>query len=542
MATPAELNEQLKWKTRAVELMREMDRLRDEARDEHELTAGIMSTLTRTAEAELGLLWLRDEDAPEGAAEGELQLRTVVDRAQVYDEASAGALAALAAKAAAMEGAHFVTADLPLHDRLTTYCLAMPLRVGAESLGALLLLNADRPFDGPERELVQHAVSQIDTALQHARVLRDLQRQKTAIETVFRIDRVRDSQPDFQAMLDTVLAEVCQSIAAETGFIMLYDQTGQELELRATTGQGLFIADDAARAIRMVANEALAAAQLVSCAYANGVVRAVVAVPLILRDKLIGVLGVVNRKGRPAFSRSDVQLLRAIASQIDTAIFESLQSQRLRNAFGQSVGPQVMERLLNISDRDLLSGERIIVTSLFSDIRGFTQMSQRLDPDVLQAVLNDHLSALTDLVLRYEGTLDKYIGDCVMCFFNAPERQPDHAVRAVRLALDMMRAHHAVMERWRGQLALPPIGIGISTGETMVGNFGSVKRLEYTVIGHDVNLAARLCGAAEADQILISQSTYDLVREVIIADEMPWMHLKGIEGDVRCWAVSRLVS
>ena len=115
-------------------------------------------------------------------------------------------------------------------------------------------------------------------------------------------------------------------------------------------------------------------------------------------------------------------MLHAIASQMDTAIFESLQTQRLRDAFGLCVGPQVMERLLTIADRDLLSGERRVVSTLFSDIRGFTNMAEQIAPEQLQAVLNDHLSTLTELVLTYEGTLDKYIGDSVMCFFNAPGR------------------------------------------------------------------------------------------------------------------------
>jgi adenylate cyclase len=167
-------------------------------------------------------------------------------------------------------------------------------------------------------------------------------------------------------------------------------------------------------------------------------------------------------------------------------------------------------------------------------------MSEKLDPELLQGVLNDHLSALTDLVLAYEGTLDKYIGDCVMAIFNAPERQPDHALRAVRLALDMHKAHHQVMARWTDRVPLPPIGIGLSTGDTMMGNFGSVRRLEYTAIGADVNLASRLCGAAAGDQTLISESTYDLVKNIVVADPMPPMHLKGIEEDVRCWNVRGL--
>jgi adenylate cyclase len=230
-------------------------------------------------------------------------------------------------------------------------------------------------------------------------------------------------------------------------------------------------------------------------------------------------------------------MLHAIASQMDTAIFESLQTQRLRDAFGLCVGPQVMERLLTIADRDLLSGERRVVSTLFSDIRGFTNMAEQIAPEQLQAVLNDHLSALTDLVLTYEGTLDKYIGDSVMCFFNAPETQADHALRAVRLALDMQKAQRDLIARWQGRLPLPPIGIGISTGETMMGNFGSHRRLEYTAIGRDVNLAARLCGAAEGDQILISHSTYALVAPQVIAEPVPPMHLKGIDGEVQSWSV-----
>jgi adenylate cyclase len=199
-----------------------------------------------------------------------------------------------------------------------------------------------------------------------------------------------------------------------------------------------------------------------------------------------------------------------------------------------------MERLLTIADRDLLSGERRVVSTLFSDIRGFTNMAEQIAPEQLQAVLNDHLSALTELVLTYEGTLDKYIGDSVMCFFNAPESQPDHALRAVRLALEMQTAQRELIGRWQGRLPLPPIGVGISTGETMMGNFGSHRRLEYTAIGRDVNLAARLCGAAEGDQILVSQGTYALVEPDVVAEPLPAIHLKGIEGDVHPWSIKSI--
>jgi class 3 adenylate cyclase len=534
MMSQTDAAEQLKWKTRAVDLMRAIDDIRDRVADDREMASAITTTLADAVEAELCLLCLRDDDT------GELQLRAVLDRLAVYDKSTEGYFQGLAEKAAELSGADFLHADFTLKTRRHTYCLAAPLRVSQDSLGALLLLNADRPFDGEEQNLVNHAITQIDSALQHRRALRELRRRQLELETIFHIDHIRDRNLDFDDMLDEVLTEVCRAIEAETGFIMLYDRSGNELELRATTDQNLFAASDPARLIRAVSEEAVRRAELINRAYADGALRAVAGVPLILRNKLIGVLGVVNRKGRPAFTRSDLSMLRAIGSQMDTAIFEGLETQRLRDAFGKCVGPQVMDRLLSISDRDLLNSERIMVTTLFSDIRGFTSMSEKLDPDLLQEVLNDHLSALSDLVLAYEGTLDKYIGDCVMCFFNAPERQPDHPLRAVKLALDMHKAHHQVMARWRGRLPLPPIGIGVSTGETMMGNFGSVRRLEYTAIGRDVNLAARLCGVAEGDQTLISDATYALVQQAVVADELPPVHLKGIEGEVRSWNVRGL--
>jgi class 3 adenylate cyclase len=495
----------------------------------------MVSTLAEAVEAELCLLCLRDDDT------GELGVRAVIDRVGAYDDSAVeAALLALAQRAAEATGAEFTRTDLVFQGRPLSFCIAGPLRVGAESLGALLLLNADRPFDSGEITLVQDAVTQIDSAMQHNRTLRELRRRQRELEAVYRIDRIRDTAPPFQELLDAVLTEVVAALQAELGFVMLYDHLGNQLELRAVTGGSLFSAEAAPHRIRAVGDEAVQSGQLVNRTYADGPIRAMVGLPLILRDKLIGVLGVANSHDRAAFTRSDVQMLQAIGSQMDTAIFESLQTQRLRDAFGLCVGPRVMERLLTIADRDLLSGERRVVTTLFSDIRGFTNMSERIAPEQLQAVLNDHLSALTELVLTYEGTLDKYIGDSVMCFFNAPENQADHAIRAVRLALDMQTAQRELIERWRGRLPLPPIGVGISTGETMMGNFGSHRRLEYTAIGRDVNLAARLCGAAEGDQILISQATYDLVEPLVVAEAQPPIHLKGIEGDVRSWSVKEM--
>lgn len=528
--------EKLKWKTRALDVILLIDRLRDTTRNERELASAIVAALADAVEAELCVLFIIDDEAVDNA---DLQVRAVIDRAAAYDATAERQLREVARRALSLPQADFLDADVQLKSRRypKLSCLAAPLRVNDEPLGAIILLNAYRPLNGEERTLVNAAVSQVDSAMQHLRTVRELHRRTAELETIYRIDHVRDQDLPFEEMLTAVLSEVCRTIEAEMGFVMLYDRAGSELELRAATDREVLTSGEAAPLIRDLSEVAIHSGEPVQRVYASGPLRTVIGVPLMLENRLIGVLGVVNRKGQATFTRTDRAMLYAIASQMDTAIFESLQNQKMQVAFGQCVGPQVMKRLLASSDRDLLVCERISVTTLFSDIRGFTAMSEGLPPEVLQAIMNDHLSAMTDLVLEYEGTLDKYIGDCVMAVFNAPERQPDHALRAVKLALEMHAAHHQVMDVWKDRVPLPPIGIGISTGETMMGNFGSVRRLEYTALGKDVNLASRLCGAALSDQTLISQATYDLVKEVVLAEEVTALKLKGIGDDIASWNV-----
>ncbi len=379
------------------------------------------------------------------------------------------------------------------------------------------------------------ASSQLDSALMHTRTLHELRQERQELRTLYTIDHIRDKGLPFNDMLDAVLNELCEAIPSESGFIMLFDRAGHQLELRACTDRDLLKVLDHSQYVHAAANEAVQRGHPIIRHEVRGQIRSLICVPLILNERTIGVLGVMNRRDRPEFTRADRRLLWAISSQIDTAIFEGLQIQKYRDVFGRRVGPQVMERLLNESDRDLLKGERAVVTTLFSDIRGFTHTAEQVDPELLVHMLNDHLSAMTDIVLRYEGMVDKFVGDCVMALYNAPERQPDHAVRAVKTALEMMTTHQQLMQKWSP--TLPAIGIGIDTGETIVGNFGSSQRNEYTAISHHVNLASRLCGIAEANQILISEDTYAQVRDHVTVEPLHGLKLKGIIEAVEAYQV-----
>ncbi len=187
-----------------------------------------------------------------------------------------------------------------------------------------------------------------------------------------------------------------------------------------------------------------------------------------------------------------------------------------------------------------LNGDRAILSVLYADLQGSTSLAERTEPELLVGFINDYLSRMTDVILSHEGTLDKFVGDEVMALFGAPVFLPDHALRAVQVGLEMQVAHQLLMERWQSRGIDPaPVGIGIATGDLIVGKIGSPQRSDYTVIGRVANLGARICSEAEAGQVLISQATYDLIRDSVQATPISELRLKGVEQPVTAYRITR---
>jgi adenylate cyclase len=197
-------------------------------------------------------------------------------------------------------------------------------------------------------------------------------------------------------------------------------------------------------------------------------------------------------------------------------LFEQRHARFLRGAMGRYLSPAVMEEIVRRPELLRLGGEKRDMTVLFSDIRGFTTFSEQLDPQELVTLLNEYLTAMTDEVYRYDGVLDKYMGDAIMAFWNGPVPQPDHARRACLTALDMLATLHTLHDRWR-ERGIPRLdmGIGLNSGSMSVGNMGSDTRFDYTVMGDAVNLGSRLEGTNKEyhTNIVISQSTLDEVKD-----------------------------
>ena len=211
-------------------------------------------------------------------------------------------------------------------------------------------------------------------------------------------------------------------------------------------------------------------------------------------------------------------------------VLEERERRKVERIFGHYIDPRVARQLAATrSVEELISrGERRDLTVLFMDIRGFTSMSETMRADDVLALIQDYLDEMSKLVLKWDGLIDKYVGDEIMALWNAPLAQPNHALLAVRCAYDLISSAPAVQAKLAAR-GLPPIGwgIGINTGAAVVGNMGSQDRLQYTALGDTVNTAARFCSAAPAFNLLVGWPTYQACSDYIAVDEMPGLQLKG---------------
>ena len=216
-------------------------------------------------------------------------------------------------------------------------------------------------------------------------------------------------------------------------------------------------------------------------------------------------------------------------------------NEKVKASFGRYVTPEIVEMILSNPDRGWMKGSKVQATVLFSDIRGFTSLSENRDPEGVVDLLNDYLTRVTDAVIKYGGHVNKFVGDEVMAVFGAPIPKQDHAEAAVRAALDIQAQIEELNLRRITERAPIGVGVGINSGEMVEGNLGSEKRMEYTVIGDNVNIASRLTSIALAGEILISKQTFDLIRDNgwLRAEERNKVPVKGRIRQITIYSVLR---
>lgn len=267
-----------------------------------------------------------------------------------------------------------------------------------------------------------------------------------------------------------------------------------------------------------------------------GETAATLTVPLQLGDRIVGNLRISKLSSEP-FSGHDKRLLAMLADYAAIAIHnmqlmrqlqltKEREKRQIRSLFERYVAPTVVEQILTQPGKVSLGGTRQNVAVLFADLHGFSAFSARSEPETLVRLLNQHLRVAAEAVLAEEGTLDKFMGDAIMAFFNAPLSQPDYPLRAVRAAWKLGQWIERLHERMPLADRLK-FSVGVGTGEVLVGNIGTPQMMNFTIIGDAVNKAKRLQENARGGQILLGQETYQLVQHEVQVHCVGQIQLKG---------------
>ncbi len=241
----------------------------------------------------------------------------------------------------------------------------------------------------------------------------------------------------------------------------------------------------------------------------------------------------------PFMAPETMLFLGVIMPTLQQAVTQEIEKRRVRNLFMRFISPEMVTQMLETQDMSALN-KRSELTILFSDIRNFTGMSEKLTPDGVVALLNPYLDVMTHIIHKHGGTVDKYEGDAIVAFFGEPIHYADHAKRAARAALDMRLALVQLKEDWAKSGILPEtfdIGIGLNTGDVFVGLLGSEQRVNYTIIGDNANLAARLQDLTKqyGYHTIISESTHKAIKDEFATEFIEAVQVKGKSQTVKIY-------
>jgi adenylate cyclase len=383
-----------------------------------------------------------------------------------------------------------------------------------------------------------------------------LRRDYEKLRVSYDLSRTIGVELDIDALLAKIVDRAFELLPADRGVVLLYDERGELVPRCVRTKKKSAQVEEVVLSTTII-NEVLRdrAAVLSSDASVDSRfsgahsiimqgIRSSMAVPLLYANELFGIMLLDSQMAANAFQEKDLQMFQNVANQAAVTIQNSLYAKKIqqealtRERFQRLLSPAIAEQVINGKVEVAKGGELRDTTMLFTDIRGFTNMSESRSPQEIVDMLNEYFELMVEIIFKYEGTLDKFVGDEIMALYGSPVKHGDDPIRAVRTALEMLE----VLERWneertaRGQVPVH-IGLGINSGEVVAGYLGSSKALEYTVIGDIVNTGSRLCSAAQAGQVLVSAATLERLDGLFDVQEQPPMPLKGKSKPMRIFSV-----
>lgn len=392
------------------------------------------------------------------------------------------------------------------------------------------------------------------------RAVLDVAYKNKVFEILVQVAKTLISADDVETVLEKVMDLIFEYLPVDRGFLLL--EEGEDLKLRISRlkSQQRMTTDGAAPYSRTIADMVVRqkVAVLTSDAQTDerfeaGMsirmqqIRSAMCAPLWNRDSVIGVIHVDSPLHVGTFTEKDLDLLTALANFAAVAIERArlhervAEEKRIRGRLERYHSPQVIEEIIADAEAtgSFKAARTKMVTVLFADLVGFTSWSEKMDAGRLAALLTQFFTLASDAVFSQDGTIDKFIGDAVMAFFGAPIDQPDHAARAVSAALKI-REGVAKWNEARVGRGEPPIEvrIALNTGEAIVGEIGSERRVDYTVLGNPVNVAARMEEyVATAGDIVIGPGTYEATKNLFRMAQMGHFALKGLSTQVPMYKV-----
>lgn len=350
------------------------------------------------------------------------------------------------------------------------------------------------------------------------------------LKILLEVSKQLSAPTELEILLEKILDLLFKIMKVDRAVILLVNQTTGELEQKAVKGrdgiaaEGQFYSKNITNFAREQGNTFLTTDACLDERFnkAESVVsqsiHGAVCIPLKPRDRVIGVLYADNLSLSNVYSDEDVEFLTGLANQaaiaIDNAqLYKNIQAEAIIRDKLERFFPQTVARKLKEEDKlEIVDTE---VTALFSDISGFTKMSSTMEPRQIIYMLNEYFKLMVEeIVFRYEGTLEKYIGDALFAVWGAPYQTTNDVERALKAAIDMQWAIRRLNKDWekRGQQQIA-IHIGINSGKVAAGNIGSEKLIQYATIGDTTNVTSRICNEAKSDEILICQTTIDRLKE-----------------------------
>ena len=388
--------------------------------------------------------------------------------------------------------------------------------------------------------------------------VRDLEKENHLLKLLLGVGKTLSAAHTSEETLEQVMKLIFQMENVERGFVMLRDEKkgflpavllykddklrkqNRDVALSRTMIDRVMkeklplLIHDVAQDDRFSASESLRL---------SGVQSAMCA-PLLYRDQVLGLFYVDCLSKVWGFTQEELSIFSVVAAEAAISLASAQSHQELakrlmeKKALERFLDSAAVEKILANPDQISLGGENQKATILFSDLRGFTELSEKMEPADVVELLNECFTEMTDLVFEKSGTLDKYTGDGLMVVFGAPLARPDDAQRAVETAIAMQIALQRLNEHWKETGRQPlRMGIGINTGVVTAGNIGSTKRMDYTVIGDSVNLASRLCANALPGQVLISASCKKDLDGKLPLKKLDAIRVKGREARVNIYEV-----